>query len=205
MAYATYLVLIILLSVGQSFADSSYIYLFESAAARSAAGLARQEARRNLANRGYARMLDVYQKGAASSDELDQSYAAMTLAELDYQISANKSEQAKIARDLAVALGRNGQPVPLCKRRPQRDENAASRYLKKVKATNFPSPVQFESSGTKIELEPEANNSAPPKVEPPFEPTPPIQPPTPPDPPEVPVKPVPPKPGTKPPPKSPPK
>ena len=186
--------------------EAPHVQLFVSSKARAETGLLRQKARRNLAQRSFQRTDRIYQKGAASLDEYEQSRAAAILSEFDFKIAELKAKQAAISLRLAQALARNGQRIPLCRRRRQQDENTVSRYLKRRTPVT---PITFEDpqpgSGTKIQLpDPEPPQTGPTKPDPqqpdPIQPEPPGQKPgggeDPPDPPQDPGGPQ--KPGAKP-------
>ena len=103
-------------------AGSNYLYLFTESKALALAGLARQQARRLLADQDYGRAARLIGQNAISREEYETIRAAAIVAEYDLKIADLKSQQATISLGLAEALARNGQRIPLCKRKKSKDE-----------------------------------------------------------------------------------
>ena len=156
-------------------AEPSALYIFKSAKERAVAGLARQRARKGLADKDYQRGVYLTARGAISAEEFDILSTAATVAKYDLEIAEAGATRAAITLDLATALARNGQRIPLCKRKTQSDENTVSDLLKLLKKKSqppLPNPIdETRNTGTSIRIpDPEP---PPPPENPPVEPPPP--------------------------------
>lgn len=159
-----------ILTITPLFGDSQYIFLFQSAQARSLAGLARQKARLRLAREDLRRASELLSSHAIPREEYDIISTAVQVGTFDLEIAELRAEQATIALDLALALARNGQRIPLCRRRRQTDENTVSKLLKSPEPIELSKPVALPDnpgSGTRIDVREDL-----PKVEKPEEPDP---------------------------------
>lgn len=165
------------------YAASSHVFLFESAKARTEVTVTRQKARLTLAERELARMRVLYARHAVSLDELDQIRAAEAVAREDVRIAELRAKSAAISLTLAQALDRNGQRIPLCKRKRLKYDDLAVKLLKLEKRKELKAPEEPQNgTGTRIDLR-EAEAPEPP-------PTPDPKPPDPPDPPSTPGTPT---------------
>jgi hypothetical protein len=112
-------------------ADSAKLFLFQSAATRAEEGVARQKAREALALAAYGRAYDLFQRGFLSAEEFETNDAALKVARLDRRIAETRARAAAITLTLARALDRAGKALPVCKRKPAKDEDTVSKLLKK--------------------------------------------------------------------------
>ncbi len=151
MFFSRCLILALTLHAATGAGAPPHVYLFESSKARAIQGVTRQRARQKLAEVSLQRYSSLFKKGAVSAGELDRITAAATISDLELQMAEIRAKEAGLSLDLARALGRNGKPIPLCRRKPQTDENTVSQLLKRPKSVVVIQPMEIApQSGTKV-------------------------------------------------------
>lgn len=169
MSARTYVAAALILGTSPVLGGSAFVSLFESSAKRSETGLQRQLARRSRAFQELARAKKLIAAEAISQSEYDLIETIAILSDLDLEIAELRAKQSTISLELAKSLDRNGQRVPLCKRKRESDEDSISELIaKKPKSVINPLPEQpTEQSGTRVYIpEPEEAPSPEPDTEP---------------------------------------
>jgi hypothetical protein len=155
-------------------ADSPYLFIFESANARAVAGLARQKARAQLAQRDYDRARRLVNSQAISQEEYESFRAVAILSALDLKIADLKAQESSLTLQLANALARTGKRIPLCMRKKQVDQDTVSSLLKKLRPASKTKPPQdLQGTGTQLQVSKTVEDNTPPTppdVKPPVNP-----------------------------------